>query len=172
MLGKMFYILNTFLSGDSVILLNILCRQLKLNQLQVDVSLPSFQPFLLILIPFLGEWYNKERIVGVTSDKCEKTRLILSSTLFSNPRLPPICSFTLHHHLHQLIEKLPAFSARITAYKWSSSFYLPHSCLPFILLTYPTSCLQSYLCGKIIIQCPCLKLLPLWSFSPWWKIKT
>lgn len=50
----MFYLLNTFLSSDSVILLNILHRQLKLNQLQADRSLPSLQPFLLILIPFFG----------------------------------------------------------------------------------------------------------------------
>lgn len=126
----MFYILNTFLTGDSVILLNILHRQFKLNQLQVDGSLPSLQPFLLILIPFFGEWCHEERIVEVTSDEGEQTQLILSPTWFSNPRLPPVCAFPLHHHLHQLSEKLSAFPARIIAYKGSSSSDLPHSCLP------------------------------------------
>lgn len=129
----------------------------------MDIYLLSSPFFSFSFLFLMSGRYHEERIVGVTSDKDEQTQSILSSTLFSNPRVPPACSFTLHHQFHQLIEKLSAFSARITAYNPSPSFHL--------LLTYPP-CLQSYLWEKMIIQCPCLKLFPLQSFAPLWKIKT
>lgn len=164
----MLYILNIFLSGDSVILLNILHSQLKLNQLQLDKSTFSVV-LLLILILFLGEWYHPRENHG-SHLRWGWTNSILLPTWFSNLMLSLVWLFSFHHHL-QLSGNLSVFPARLITYKQYCSLYPPHSWLhlPFNLLTYPPSCLKSYLCGNMIIQCPCLKLL---SFSPLWKIKT
>lgn len=69
----MFYILNTFLSGDSFILLTILQSQIKVNQLQVDGNPSSHQPFFSSSFPFLISGAIQKGIEGVTSDEVQQT---------------------------------------------------------------------------------------------------
>lgn len=71
-LGEM-YILNTFLSGDTVIFLAILHSQIKLKQLQVDGHASSLQPFFSFSFPFLMNGAILKGIEGVTLDEVEQT---------------------------------------------------------------------------------------------------
>lgn len=163
----MFYILNTFLTGDSVILLIILHWQFKLNQLQVDGSLPSLQPFLLILIPFFGEWCHEARIVEVTSDEGEQTQFYhlpgsqnqgfllfvhsLSTIIFTN------WEKSSQHFLPGLLHTnnpLPPI--------YHTHVFLHPSQLPSFLLTKPPLWEYNH-------TAPLLKITPLWSFPPYEK---